>query len=387
MKPGQKILIINAGSATLKFKIFSANLTEEISGVVERLDLTDSFLELKSRGSKNFVRRNFPGGVKDQIEALEAVFLQLKDYLPQVGLIGHRVVHGGEEFTQTTRLNSLVVEKLKKYNKLAPLHNPANLMAAARTLKKFPAVDQYAVFDTAYYKTLPEHIYRYALPNEFYEKEKIRVYGFHGVSHQYAVLEGAKKAKKSLKNLRVVSCHLGSGCSVTASLAGEALATSMGFTPLSGVMMSSRAGDLDPGILLYLLEELKLDAAAIRNILNRQSGLLAVAGVVDMRDILLAAGQKVEDYEAKKQFTISERERARLALKMFIYHLTSYIGQYFVLLGGLDLLVFTGGIGERSNVIRQLVKKQVSHLGKFKVAVVPANEELMIAREILKVIK
>ncbi len=385
MNKNQKILIINAGSATLKFKIFTAELKEEIAGIIERIGMKDSFLELQESNQPNFFRQNYPGGVKNHEQAVDKMLAALKKILSQVEIIGHRVVHGGEEFQQVTRLNSVIIQQLAEYNHLAPLHNPINLACIRKLSQILPKLDQYAVFDTAYFSTMPEYIYRYALPNRLYTQNKIRRYGFHGVSHQSAVIQGAKKAKVSLTSSKIVSCHLGSGCSVTATLNGHALATSMGFTPLEGLVMSTRSGDLDASIPLYLLSELKMDMSQVTQILNEQSGLLGIAGTKDMRDILAAAGHKVEGYDIDRQFTSEQQASAKLALDMFIYSITKYIGQYHVLLKGLDLLVFTGGIGERSGVIRKMVTQQIRHLGKFKTTVIPANEELVIAQQILTV--
>lgn len=382
-----KILIINSGSATLKFKIFDGDaLKEQIIGIIERIGLADSFLELKENGSRNFFRQNFPGGVKDHGAAFEEMAKSLKKFLPEIGCIGHRVVHGGEEFVSAARLNHIVIAKLAEYSQLAPLHNPINLVCIKKSWALFPQIDQYAVFDTAFYHTLPDYVFHYALPEKICSEYGIRRYGFHGISHQYAAMEGAKKAKKNLFKSKIITCHLGSGCSMTAVKNGKAIATTMGFTPLEGLMMSTRSGDIDPGIILFLIDK-GFSPEEVNGILNKESGLLGVAGTMDMREILLAAGEKVVNYKAEKKFSASEKEKARLALKMFVYHIVRYIGQFRAVMKGLDLLVFTGGIGERSPALRSLVLKEVKSLGKFKSAAVNANEELMMAKEVRKALK
>lgn len=382
-----KILIINSGSATLKFKIFdSVALKEQIIGIIERIGLEDSFLELKEKGSRNFFKQNFPGGIKNHEAAFSEMAKSLKKFLPEIGHIGHRVVHGGEEFNSTVRLNHVVIGKLAKYNELAPLHNPINLCCIKKSWDLFPQIDQYAIFDTAYYRTLPDYVFKYALPEELYKEYGIRRYGFHGISHEYAAVEGARKAKKNFLKSKIITCHLGGGCSMTAAKDGQAVGTTMGFTPLEGLMMSTRSGDIDPSIPLFLISR-GLSPEEVDEILNKKSGLLGVAGTRDMREILSAAGEKVVGYKPEKKFSSTEKEKSKLALKMFVYNIVRYVGQFKAVMKGLDLLVFTGGIGERSPALRNLVLKEVKSLGKFKSIVVNANEELMMAKEIKKVMK
>lgn len=382
-----KILVFNSGSATLKFKIYcesnkNFSLSEELSGIIERIGLDNSFIEISERGSKNFIKENFPSGIKNHAEAVILVLEKIKKYLVEISYVGHRVVHGGADFVDPTLINSVVLQRLRKFNRLAPLHTPINLTVIEQALKLLPDAKQYAIFDTAYYKTLPEHIYLYPLPWELSQEQQIRRYGFHGISHKYAAQEAAKKLKQPLKKLKIVSCHLGSGASMTATKNGEAMSTTMGFTPLAGLMMSTRCGDIDPAIPLYLINEIGLNSQEVDNILNKKSGLLGVAGTMDMREVLAAAGKKVVSYKVEKKFTDEEKKRAEIALKMFVYNIVRYVGQLAVTIGGIDALVFTGGIGERSPIIRQLVVKDLKALGKFKTIVIPANEELMIAREI-----
>jgi acetate kinase len=376
------ILVINSGSATLKFKIFDIqNLRETVWGIVERINLQDSFLVIENKAVK--LKFDYPKGIKNHAEALKIVLGKLADSdikLSTIRAIGHRVVHGGEEFTRPTLINKDILNKLDKYDKLAPLHNPVNIAGIKACLAVLPDIKNIAVFDTAYYRTIPDYGFIYPLPLEFYQKHKIRRYGFHGISHQYAAEEAAKKIKKPLGKLKIISCHLGSGASVTATKFGKAIDTSMGFTPLEGLMMSTRAGDLDPAIPLYLIKTLKFSPNKVDEILNKQSGLLGIAGTMDMREILALAGYKIEGF--KKLTTNNKRQTtALLALQIFIYRVRKYIGAYAAAMGGVDALVFTGGIGERSEIIRKLILKDLKFLGKFKILVIPANEELMIARE------
>ena len=375
-----KILIINAGSATLKFKVFSAvNLSEEISGIVERLGLKNSFLTVKSSGVRKTIK--YPSGLKNHNLAFREIAKELKSILPEIKLVGHRIVHGGGVFNQPVKLNSYIIEKLERYNKLAPLHNPINLTCAKIALKILPRVQQFAVFDTAYYFTIPNYAHRYALPEKFY-KLGIRRYGFHGLSHKYSAIVGAKKINLPIKKSKIITCHLGSGCSLTATKNGQAIDTTMGFTPLEGLTMSTRAGDLDASIALYMIDELKMSTKEISFLFNEQSGLLGVAGTMDMREILSAIGYQVSGFKTDKKYTKNQKAKAKLALAIFIYDIVRYIGQLAISLEGVDLVVFTGGIGERSAVIRSLILNKIKHLGKFKSVIISANEELMIAREI-----
>jgi len=377
------ILVINCGSATLKFKVFEfLNLEEVLSGIVERVGLPGSFVELRIKNQelrKSVRARNHEDALKIVLLQIENCKLKIKNF----SIVGHRVVHGGEEFTKTTLVTPRVLQKLKKYNKLAPLHNPANLMGISACQKLLPKIKNIAVFDTAFYLTLPDYAYTYALPYEFYSKHGIRRYGFHGISHHYVTLEAAKKLKRPLKNLNLITCHLGSGCSITAIKNGEAVDTSMGFTPLEGLVMSTRAGDVDPAIPLYLMRELRISPQEIDKILNNESGLLGISGFADMREVLVAAGYKVAEFEQKNKKTKKQKNRlALLALKIFIYRVQKYISAYAGILGGVDAVVFTGGIGERNPTVRGLVMKGLKLLGRPKVLAIPTNEELMIVREV-----
>ena len=376
----EKILIINSGSATLKFKVFSADkLTEEVSGIIERIGLKDSFLSIKYPKSKKF--KKYPGGLADHNLAFKEMAKELKSILPEIKLVGHRIVHGGGVFNEPIKINNQIIEKLEKYNKLAPLHNPINLTCVKTALKILPQSRQFAIFDTAYYFSIPAYIHRYALPEKFY-RLGIRRYGFHGLSHKYAALVGTKKTGLSIKQSKIITCHLGSGCSLTATKNGKAIDTTMGFTPLEGLTMSTRAGDLDASIALYMIDELKMSTKEISFLFNEQSGLMGIAGTSDMREILSAIGYKVSGFKTDKKYTKNQKAKAELALAIFIYDVVRYIGQLAVSLDGVDLIVFTGGIGERSAVVRKIILDKIKHLGKFKSIIIPANEELMMAKEI-----
>ncbi|MFH1226232.1 MAG: acetate/propionate family kinase, partial [bacterium] len=294
---------------------------------------------------------------------------------------GHRVVHGGEEFIKPTLITPSVLNRLAKYNQLAPLHNPVNLACLKVCQQELRGVKNIAVFDTAFYQTVPDYIYLYALPLEYYQKYKIRRYGFHGLAHQSASEEAARTLNKKLNQLNLVTCHLGSGSSITAIKKGQALDTTMGFTPLEGLTMSSRAGDLDAMVPLYLMKELKMNLAEIIDLLNKQSGLLGIAGVKDMREVLSAAGYKIIGFKSRKKIN---KKSAKLALRMFVYDAQRYINSYLGLLGGADAIVFTGGIGERSSIIRQLIMNGIKWPVKIKTLVITADEELLIARRTIK---
>jgi len=379
------ILVINAGSATLKFKLFEVkNLKAVLEGMVERIGLEGAFLKVKNKIIP------YPGGIKNHKEALSIILMAISSRFhikkEELLAIGHRVVHGGEEFTSPTLVTTKILFQLRRYNKLAPLHNPVNIAGIEACRKLLPGVKNVAVFDTAYYRTIPDYAFIYSLPLKFYKQYRIRRYGFHGINHQYVTEEAAKKLKKPLNKLRIVSCHLGSGSSITATKFGKAIDTSMGFTPLEGLTMSTRCGDLDPAIPLYLIRTLKFSPEEVDEILNKRSGLLGIAGTMDMREVMTAAGYKVKGFKKRQKAKSKKQELAKLALKIFVYRVQKYIGAYTAIMGGIDAVVFTGGIGERSEIIRKLILNDLKSLGKFKVLVIPANEELMIVREVFKLV-
>jgi acetate kinase len=330
------------------------------------------------------VMKNFPDGIPNHHQALQIVLTHLKHWKRKVKIIGHRVVHGGEEFTQPTVITKKVLSKLKRYNQLAPLHNPVNLSCIVACLGKLPSIKNVAVFDTAFYKTLPDYAYLYSIPYKYYTNLGIRRYGFHGISHQYVAQKAAEKLKKPITELKLITCHLGSGCSITATKFGQAIETSMGFTPLEGLTMGTRSGDLDPSVAFFLMRKLDLPSSKIEKILNKKSGLLGIFGYSnDMRDVMIAAGHKISGYKAPKRFNQKEKKLGRLALKIFIYDIVSYIGRYAIVMGGADYVIFTAGIGERNPAVRNLVMKDVRKaLPKIKSLTIPTNEELMIAQQV-----
>ncbi len=375
------ILVINSGSATLKFALFKKETLDKIvSGIVERINLPGSFLELKIGRQELKINR----AVRNHEEALKLALDKLITYnlkLETIALIGHRVVHGGEEFTKPTFVTPETLKKLAKYDKLSPLHNPANLMGIRACQKLLPRAKNIAVFDTGFYSTLPDYAYTYAIPIDFYKKHAIRRYGFHGISHEYVANETARILKKPLAKLNLITCHLGSGASITAIRGGRAVDTSMGFTPLEGLAMSTRSGDLDPAIPLYLIRELKITPQEVDNILNKKSGLLGLSGLSDMREVLVTAGYKVTGFKGKK-VSAEKKKLAKLALGVFIYRVKKYLGAYAAILGKIDAVVFTAGIGERNKTVRDLIMKDIKVFGQPKILVIPTNEELMIAQKL-----
>jgi len=380
------ILVINSGSATLKFKIFKQeDFTIAVSGIVEKIGLKGSFISIEENSVKRrMVMKNYPQGLDNHQQALEIVLTYLKHWHRKIKIIGHRVVHGGQNFTQPTVINKNILSQLEKYNQLAPLHNPINLSCIKTCFKALPSIKNVAVFDTAFYSTLPDYTYLYSIPYQYYLDHEIRRYGFHGISHQYVAEKAAEKIKKPLKKLKLITCHLGSGCSVTAVKFGKAIETSMGFTPLEGLTMGTRSGDLDPSVVLFLIRNLDLSLKEVEEVLNKKSGLRGIFGYSnDMRDIMLAAGYKVPSYKPPKKFSQKEKALGKLALKMFIYDIVRYIGSYAMIMNGVDYIVFTAGIGERNPDVRRLVMKDVKKLlKKVKSITVPTNEELMIAKEV-----
>lgn len=377
------ILVINSGSATLKFALFEKNSLKKIaSGIVERIGLRGSFLESKILNRKLKINR----AVSNHREALRLILNQLSkisNIKSEISFVGHRVVHGGEEFIKPTPITLANLKKLAKYDKLSPLHNPANLMGIRACQKLLSGAKNVAVFDTGFYSTLPDYAYIYAIPIDFYKKHSVRRYGFHGISHEYVVNEAGKILKKPLAKLNLITCHLGSGASITAIRGGKAVDTSMGFTPLEGLVMSTRSGDIDPAIPLYLIRELKITPQEVDNILNKKSGLLGISKFSDMREVLTAAGYRVPGFKGKK-VSVKKKKLAKLALQVFVYHIKKYLGAYAAILGTVDAIVFTAGIGERNKTVRDLIMKDLKIYGEPKILAIPTNEELMIARKLKK---
>jgi acetate kinase len=390
------ILVINSGSSSVKYQVLDmADGTVLTGGRLERIGEPESRLTHHWRdaaGARREITRGAP--VPDHAHAFELIATVMRESgsAGQFDLdgIGHRVVHGGERFQAPTRIDREVVEALRAMSPLAPLHNPPNLAGIEVCLALFPQVPQVAVFDTAFHQTMPVHAFRYAVPESWYRGHRVRRYGFHGTSHAYVARQAAAHLQRPLESLRLITLHLGNGASAAAIEAGRCVDTSMGFTPLEGLMMGTRSGDIDPAILFHLNRETGIDLEDLDYQLNQESGLKGICGVNDMREAqrLAAAGD----------------ERARLAIDMYCYRIRKYIGAYYAVLGRLDALVFTAGIGENSPPIR---KQSCTGLDRFgiridearnaqpgaevieiqaedaavRVLVVPTNEELEIAHQ------
>jgi len=353
------ILILNCGSSSVKYQLYDMPAELCLSGgVVEKIGK-------RIPNHKVAVKLIIKKLLKSEISSLD-----------KIAAVGHRVVHGGEKFKQSTPINKNVLKGIKKYSRLAPLHNPPNLAGISACSDLLPGVMQVAVFDTAFYQSMAPYAYLYGLPYELYEQEGIRRYGFHGTSHRYVTGQVAKRIGKPLKSLKIISAHLGNGCSITALDRGKVIDTSMGFTPLEGVVMGTRCGDIDPAAVLYLMKKKKLNIAKVDALLNKSSGLIGLSGKSnDMRDLL----------KLKKR----GNKRAILALEVFVYRIKKYIASYIGAMNGCNALVFTAGIGENCSHIRAKITQGLSSLiGKFKIRilVIPTNEELMIARDTYKLV-
>lgn len=397
-----KILVINCGSSSLKYQLI--DMKTEIAmakGLVERIGISGSNLEQKIEGSSE--KYKVEKDLKDHKEAISLVLETLCNdkfgiikSLDEINAIGHRVVHGGEKYSKSVIVDDEVIKNIEECSKLAPLHNPANLVgikACRELMKNTPMV---VVFDTAFHQTMPEKAYMYGLPYEMYEKHSIRKYGFHGTSHFYVANECAKAMGKNIEELKIITCHLGNGASVSAINKGKCVDTSMGFTPLQGLIMGTRCGDIDPAVVTYLVGDLKMSPDEVNDIMNKKSGFLGISGKSsDSRDI--------EDLEEKGD------KRAVLTLEMYYYRIKSYIGSYIAAMNGVDAIVFTAGIGENSSKTRFGVCKDMENLGiivdenknnvrgklieisadnsKVKVYLIPTNEELVIARDTCELLK
>ncbi len=378
----KNILVLNAGSSTLKFGLFSVekNLKLIDSGNFERIGLLDPFLDINGKKIKYSKRINYT-------QALKIIITKLSIDKDSIKTIGHRVVHGGNKFFKPTLVTKKIWKQISKFNDLAPLHNYANLEVIKSCYSIFPKAKNIAVFDTSFYQKLKPEYYLYAIPYEMYKKFGIRRYGFHGISHQSIARDAAKQLKKPLNKINLITVHLGSGCSIVAIKKGVAIKTSLGFTPLDGLVMGTRSGDLDPSIPLYLQKKLKQSADQIEELLNKKSGLLGLSGFTsDMREILKASSHKVLDYRGKVKFTPEQKKRAKMALNVFITRLRTYITLYASFLDKVEAIVFTGGIGERSPVIRKLSTENINFIGKPKIITIPSDEEKAIAEQVKNIV-
>ncbi len=342
-----RIAVINAGSSSLKFKLFDMNKNEVLKTVL-----------IENIGEEGHAFKNH----HDALESIDVDFLSLD-------AVGHRVVHGGEFFSNATLINNDVINTIDKLSSLAPLHNPANLEGILVASKKAVDVPQVAVFDTAFHSSMPKEAYLYALDYSMYKKFHIRRYGFHGTSHSFVSKRAAEVLKRDISELNLITLHLGNGASICAIENGKSVDTSMGFTPLEGLVMGSRSGDIDPAIVLYMQRELGMNVDEVDRELNKKSGLIGICGDNDVRNII-----KNED------------ENAKLALSMMIRRIKKYVGSYMALLGRVDAIVFSGGIGENSEYIREKVLNSHMFSG-VKSLVIKTDEELEIANECLKIVK
>lgn len=374
------ILIINAGSSSLKVKIFeSRSLIEKASCLAERVGLTRSFLVYQE--GKKLLKINFSTGLKDHHRALkEFIKILPSSIYKQIMAVGHRIVHGGEQFVLPTTLNQKVIKQISRYNDFAPLHNPANLKTALSAITELPRAKHFGVFDTEFFKDLPKVAYLYPLPLKYYQNYRLRKYGFHGLSHENML--AVSTAKLGKKELNLITCHLGNGVSVSAIKNGRVIETSMGLTPLSGAMMATRSGDLDPFIPLFMIKNLKLSADEVYQELNYHSGLKGVCGAEDLRDVCFLAGEKVPGYNSPFKRSKAKKELARLAINMYVYRLQNILRSYAGLLPRVDAVVFSGGVGENRLSIRQAITSGIHFANRPRILIVKANEELVIAKKI-----
>ncbi len=390
-----KILVINCGSSSLKYQLFDMEVENVLAaGIAERIGIERSLLKhTPGRGERVTLEKdmaNHKEAIAMVLEALTSEEHGVINSFDEIDAIGHRVVHGGEEFSGSVLIDQPVMDALKRFIALAPLHNPPNIMGIEACQDILPSVTQAGVFDTAFHQTMPARAYTYGLPYDLYKKHSIRRYGFHGTSHKFVAKRASQMLGKPLEELKLVTCHLGNGASIAAVDAGCSVDTSMGFTPLEGLIMGTRSGDIDPAIPVFLMDKLNMSSSEINDLLNKQSGVAGISGVSsDFRD--------VEDAAARGD------KRAQLALDAFYYRVIKYIGAYSAAMNGIDALIFTAGLGENSPEMREAVCDSLTYLGvqldkdknkvrgkegdlamadsPVRVLLVPTNEELMIARE------
>ena len=396
-----KTLVINCGSSSLKYQLIDMNTENSlVQGLVERIGIEGSILTQKVEGKDKYVieenMHNHKDAIKLVLEALVNKEHGVIKSMEEISAVGHRVVHGGEKYSHSVIIDEEVIESIRDCISLAPLHNPPNIIGIEACKELMPNTPMVAVFDTAFHQTMPKEAYICPLPYELYENYGIRKYGFHGTSHMYVSQKVAKVMGKDIKDLKIITCHLGNGCSLAAVKGGKSIDTSMGFTPLAGVMMGTRAGSIDPSVISFLVEEQGYTMSDIDELLNKKSGILGISGVSsDFRDVLS---------ESEKG-----NERAKLALDIFHYKVRAQIAAYAGIMGGVDVIVFTAGIGENSIVTRKESLRGLEFLGfriddekndvrgkiqeistedsKVKVYLIPTNEELMIARDTVKLVK
>ncbi len=397
------ILVLNCGSSSIKYQLFKMGGETEViaKGQVERIGFTDAVISHKPTG-KNKYKHITP--IMDHTSGINMIMAALVDEehgvikeINEIVAVGHRVVQGGEKYQESVLITQEVIRDIESCIDLAPLHNPANLKGIISMGSLLPGIPQIAVFDTSFHQSMPPHAYMYAIPREYYEKYGVRKYGFHGTSHKYVFKRTSEILNKDTRDMKVVSCHLGNGASVSAIEHGRSLDTSMGFTPVDGLIMGTRTGDIDPGVLLFLADKEHLSLKGISNMINKRSGMVGISEISsDMRDLELAY------YEAN--------ERANLALTMYAYRVKKFIGAYAAIMNGLDCVIFTGGIGENDFNIRRMICQNMDYLGldfdepenhgikgedkiitkpdsRVTALVVKTNEELVIATDTFKILE
>lgn len=394
-----KVLVLNCGSSSLKYQLINME-TEEVlaSGKYERIGEAEAFITHKACGKKTEIKK----AAYDHKEAIEFTLAQFTnpeykviDSLDEIGAIGHRVVHGGEIFKESAVINDKVIEQIRECGEFAPLHNPAATLGMEACKKVMPGKPMVAVFDTTFHQTMPKDKYIYPIPYEYYKKYGVRKYGAHGTSHDYVSKRLAEMLNKPIEEMKIVTCHLGQGSSICAIEGGKSIDTSMGLTPLGGIPMVTRSGDLDPSVLTYLMKKEKLSASEMEDILNKKSGVAGISGLAP-------------DFRVIEDASNAGDEKAKIAMDCFKYSVASYIAKYAVAMNGVDYIIFTGGVGENQINIRRGICERLSFMGvdidvdannmrgeeklvskpdsKVKVYVIPTNEELMIAKETMRLI-
>lgn len=395
-----KVLVVNCGSSSVKYQLL--NMEDEsvmARGLVERIGIEGSRLKHQATGKDEVVIEKAMPDHKAALKVITDVLIDEKDGVikdtSEISAVGHRVVHGGEKFSGSVKITEEVMDTLRECADLAPLHNPPNIMGIEACRQLMPGTPMAGTFDTAFHHTLPDYAYIYPIPYEYYEKYGVRKYGFHGTSHKYVSERAAQILGKPLKDLKIITCHLGNGASMAAVDGGESVETSMGFTPLEGLAMGTRCGSIDPAIAAFLMEKENMTIDEVNNVLNKRSGVMGISGVSsDFRDLEQAAEKG--------------NKRAALAIDVFAYKVKKYIGSYSAVMNGVDVIVFTAGLGENSISMRKKICSGLGYLGleldpeannvrgkeaviskpgcKVKAVVIPTNEELMIARDTVRII-
>ena len=395
-----KILVLNCGSSSLKYQLINME-TEEVlaSGKYERIGEEEAFITHKVNGQKIEIKNpayNHTEAIEFTLKQLVNPEYKVIDSLDEIEAIGHRLVHGGEKISESVIIDDEVINVLKECTDLAPLHNPASILGIEACQKVMPGKPMVGVFDTAFHQTIPEEKYIYPIPYEYYKKYKVRKYGFHGTSHMYVSQRLAEIEGKDIKDLKIVTCHLGQGSSICAVNGGKSIDTSMGLSPLGGIPMVTRSGDMDPSVLTYIMKKDNLSADEMEAILNKESGVSGISGLAP-------------DFRIIEQAANDGDEKAKIAMDSFKYSIASYIAKYAVAMNGIDAIVFTGGVGENQILIRKGICEQLTFMGveideelnnmrgeeklvskptsKVKVYVIPTNEELMIAKETKRLAK